>query len=85
MKNRWTYRDFEIIEGLKPGSKTFRYFFRMFEGEKKSAIYASGLLMTSCNDSIHQAILTPLPTPGKTPGTAGSGRKSTAAIFGTGP
>jgi hypothetical protein len=35
MKNRWTYRDFEIKEGLKPGSKTFRYFFSVFEGGEK--------------------------------------------------
>lgn len=36
MQNTWTYKNFEISEGLKPGSKTFRYFFRVLEaGEKK--------------------------------------------------
>lgn len=36
MENTWTYKNFEIREGLKPGSKTFRYFFKVLEsGEKK--------------------------------------------------
>ena len=36
MKNTWTYKNFEISEGLKPGSNTFRYFFKVLEsGEKK--------------------------------------------------
>ena len=36
MKNTWTYKSHEIQEGLKPGSKTFRYFFKILEnGEKK--------------------------------------------------
>ena len=36
VENTWTYKNFEIREGLKPGSKTFRYFFNVSEnGEKK--------------------------------------------------
>ena len=36
MQPTWTYKNYEIKEGLKPGSKTFRYFFRILEsGEKK--------------------------------------------------
>jgi len=36
MKNTWTYKNHDIEEGLKPGSKTFRYFFKIFEnGDKK--------------------------------------------------
>ena len=36
MQNRWTYKKYAIKEGLKPGSKTFRYFFNVSEnGEKK--------------------------------------------------
>ena len=36
MENTWTYKNVEIREGLKPGSKTFRYFFKVLEsGEKK--------------------------------------------------
>lgn len=27
MQQRWMYKDYEIQEGLKPGSTTFRYFF----------------------------------------------------------
>jgi hypothetical protein len=36
MKKKWKYKNFEIQEGLKPGSKTFRYFFIVSEnGIKK--------------------------------------------------
>lgn len=36
MQTTWTYKNCEIEEGLKPGSKTFRYFFKILEsGEKK--------------------------------------------------
>ena len=36
MQTTWTYKKYEIKEGLKPGSKSFRYFFRILEsGEKK--------------------------------------------------
>ncbi|WP_319406834.1 hypothetical protein [uncultured Desulfosarcina sp.] len=39
MQNTWTYKNFEIREGLKPGSKTFRYFFRVLEDGKKKCNY----------------------------------------------
>ena len=36
MQTTWMYKNYEIEEGLKPGSKTFRYFFKILEsGEKK--------------------------------------------------
>jgi hypothetical protein len=36
MEEKWTYGDFQIKEGLKPGSKHFQYFFVVSEsGEKK--------------------------------------------------
>ena len=36
MQENWTYKHHEIPEGLKPGSRTFRYFFKIFKnGEKK--------------------------------------------------
>jgi len=36
MQPTWTYKNYEIKEGLKPGSKAFRYFFKVLErGEKK--------------------------------------------------
>ncbi len=36
MQPTWTYKNYEIKEGLKPGSKSFRYFFKVLEnGEKK--------------------------------------------------
>lgn len=39
MKHSWTYKNYEIREGLKPGSKTFRYFFRIVEGGEKKCNY----------------------------------------------
>ena len=37
MQKQWTYKNYEIQEGLKPGTKTFRYFFLVSEnGIKKS-------------------------------------------------
>lgn len=36
MQKTWVYKNFEIKEGLKPGSSQFRYFFVVTEnGEKK--------------------------------------------------
>ena len=36
MQPTWTYKNHEIKEGLKPGSKSFRYFYKILEnGEKK--------------------------------------------------
>ena len=39
MENTWTYKNYEIKEGLKPGSKTFRYFFKVMEGDEKKCNY----------------------------------------------
>lgn len=37
MQAKWEYKNFEIQEGIKPGSATFRYFFTVSEkGVKKS-------------------------------------------------
>jgi len=36
MQKTWSYKNYEIKEGLKPGSPKFRYFFTVSEqGEKK--------------------------------------------------
>jgi hypothetical protein len=36
MQKTWAYKNYEIKEGLKPGSSQFRYFFAVSEsGEKK--------------------------------------------------
>ncbi len=36
MENRWKYKEFEVWENLKPGSKHFQYFFVVKEkGQKK--------------------------------------------------
>ncbi len=37
MQKRWTYNNYEIEEGLKPGSTTFRYFFSVSEKGFKKA------------------------------------------------
>ena len=44
MENAWNYKKFEIREGLKPGSKTFRYFFRVLEGGEKKCNYCVWIL-----------------------------------------
>ena len=37
MEKKWTYRNYDIEEGLRPGSSKFQYFFVVFEkGIKKS-------------------------------------------------
>ena len=35
----WSYKDYQIKEGLKPGSKHFQYFFLVSEKEKKKCNY----------------------------------------------
>ncbi len=39
MQHTWTHGNYAIAEGLKPGSKTFRYFFKIFEEGKKKCHY----------------------------------------------
>jgi hypothetical protein len=39
MQKKWSYQNYEINEGLKPGSKKFRYFFLISEGGKKKCNY----------------------------------------------
>lgn len=39
MLKKWTYNDYEIEEGLKPGSSKFRYFFIVSEKGKKKSNY----------------------------------------------
>ena len=39
MQDTWTYKNVEISEGLKPGSTTFRYFFKVLEGGQKKCNY----------------------------------------------
>ncbi|MFH1249612.1 MAG: hypothetical protein V1715_00745 [bacterium] len=39
MQKKWTYKNYEIEEGLKPGSATFRYFFAVSEKGKKKSNY----------------------------------------------
>ena len=35
----WTYKDYQIREGLKPGSDKFQYFFLVSEGGEKKCNY----------------------------------------------
>jgi hypothetical protein len=39
MQKAWRYKDYEIQEGLKPGSTTFRYFFVVSEKGMRKANY----------------------------------------------
>ena len=37
MENRWSYKNYQIEDGLKPGSRHFQYFYVVSEkGQKKS-------------------------------------------------
>lgn len=35
----WSYKNYEVKEGLKPGSKHFQYFFMVLEKDKKKCNY----------------------------------------------
>jgi hypothetical protein len=39
MQTTWSYKNYEIKEGLKPGSSQFRYFFAVSEGGQKKCNY----------------------------------------------
>ena len=39
MNMKWKYSNYEIQDGIKPGSKTFRYFFVVSENNKKKSNY----------------------------------------------
>jgi hypothetical protein len=39
MQKKWRYKDYEIQEGLKPGSTTFRYFFVVSEKGMRKGNY----------------------------------------------
>jgi hypothetical protein len=39
MQEKWHYKNYEIQEGLKPGSQTFRYFFEIFQNGGKKCNY----------------------------------------------
>jgi chemotaxis regulatin CheY-phosphate phosphatase CheZ len=38
-EKNWTYKNYQIKEGLKPGSKHFQYFYVVSEKEKKKCNY----------------------------------------------
>jgi len=39
MKEKWSYNDYRVEEGLKPGSKHFQYFFNVYRGGVKKCNY----------------------------------------------
>jgi hypothetical protein len=39
MNKEWKYKNYEVQEGFKPGSKKFRYFFIVSENNKKKSNY----------------------------------------------
>lgn len=39
MDNKWVYNDYQVEEGLKPGSRQFRYYFRVAKDGVKKCNY----------------------------------------------
>ena len=39
MDNKWSYNNYQVEEGLKPGSKHFQYFFNVYKGGEKKCNY----------------------------------------------
>ena len=39
MEKQWSYKNYQVKEGLKPGSKHFQYFFVVSEGGEKKCNY----------------------------------------------
>jgi len=39
MEKKWSYKDYEIDAGLKPGSAHFQYFFSVLKDKKKKCNY----------------------------------------------
>jgi hypothetical protein len=39
MENQWSYKNYQIEEGLKPGSSHFQYFYVISEGGQKKCNY----------------------------------------------
>ena len=39
MENRWVYKDYQVEDGLKPGSSHFQYFYIVSEGGRKRCTY----------------------------------------------
>jgi hypothetical protein len=39
MENRWSYKDYQIEDGLKPGSSHFQYFYIVSEEGRKRCTY----------------------------------------------
>ena len=39
MENQWPYKNYQIKDGLKPGSKHFQYFYVLLENENKRCNY----------------------------------------------
>ena len=44
MQKTWMYKGYQIVEGLKPGSPQFRYFFTVSEGGHKKCHYCVWIL-----------------------------------------
>ena len=54
-ENTWRYKDLQITEGRKPGSKQFQYFFAVSEGGEKKCNYCVWIddEALSCICSLH--------------------------------
>ena len=39
MENKWSYKNYDVKEGLKPGAAHFQYFYLVSEGDEKKCNY----------------------------------------------
>jgi len=59
----WSYKNYQVKEGLKPGSKHFQYFFVVSEKDKKKCNYCIWIDDETLSDSLRGRSLTRLPPP----------------------
>jgi chemotaxis regulatin CheY-phosphate phosphatase CheZ len=50
MKSNWSYKHYEVKEGLKPGSNKFRYFYVVSESGQKKANYCVWIVDNALSD-----------------------------------
>jgi hypothetical protein len=81
MQKKWRYKDYEIQEGLKPGSTTFRYFFVVSEKGMRKANYCVWIKDDALPRFDESGILTVLSCLKEKTGANGLSKKLTSRIF----
>ena len=72
----WSYKNYQIKEGLKPGSKHFQYFFMLLEKDKKKCNYCVWIDDETLTGLSHPKSLRRLSLPGERNGANGSRERS---------